>query len=135
MNVIKSRRLYFVEQCCAENGVPHNCLGLCVEDNVATLYQYPSFCDEYQVIVDRCATLPPPRKFHMQRHRSLFTSSIIILLCPICLNETKKYVYYIACNDDGFKCTNGYCISADQRCDGKDDCGDGSDEIGCPSKL
>ena len=45
MNVIKSQRLYFVEQCCAENGVPHNCLGLCVEDNDATRsLPFSSFC-------------------------------------------------------------------------------------------
>ena len=75
MNVIKSRRLYFVEQCCAENGVPHNCLGLCVEDNHARLYQYlpgfnfSSFCDKYQNIVDSCAVLPT-RKFHMYQHKT-----------------------------------------------------------------
>ena len=69
MSLIKSQKLYFVEQCCAENGVPHNCLGLCVEDNDATLYQFPNFCDEYQDIVDSCAVLPT-RKFHMHQHKT-----------------------------------------------------------------
>ena len=72
MNVIKSRRLYFVEQCCAENGVPHNCLGLCVEDNDASLYHlsnFTSFCYKYQNIVDSCAVLPT-RKFHMYQHKT-----------------------------------------------------------------
>ena len=69
MNAIKSRKLHFVEQCCAENGVPHNCLGLCVEDNDASLYQFSSFCDKYQNIVDSCAVLPT-RKFHMYQHKT-----------------------------------------------------------------
>ena len=70
MNVIKSRRLYFVEQCCAENGVPHNCLGLCVEDNDATRsLPFSSFCDKYEDIIDSCAVLPTC-KFHIHQHKS-----------------------------------------------------------------
>ena len=32
------------------------------------------------------------------------------------------------CNKGEFNCTNGHCISASNKCDGKNDCGDNSDE-------
>lgn len=35
------------------------------------------------------------------------------------------------CAADSFKCNNGKCIPNTQKCDGKDNCGDGSDEGSC----
>ncbi|POI20008.1 hypothetical protein CIB84_016246, partial [Bambusicola thoracicus] len=35
------------------------------------------------------------------------------------------------CANNSFKCSNGKCIPNAQKCDGKDDCGDGSDEGTC----
>lgn len=35
------------------------------------------------------------------------------------------------CAADSFKCDNGKCVPNAQKCDGKDNCGDGSDEGGC----
>lgn len=35
------------------------------------------------------------------------------------------------CAADSFKCNNGKCIPDTRKCDGKDDCGDGSDEGSC----
>ena len=35
------------------------------------------------------------------------------------------------CKRNEFTCNNGKCISETQKCNQKDDCGDGSDEQGC----
>lgn len=35
------------------------------------------------------------------------------------------------CAAESFKCSNGKCVPDAQKCDGKDDCGDGSDEGSC----
>ena len=49
------------EQCCAENGVPDNCLGLCVEEEKAGFMRrstFKSVCEKFQGIVDRCTIRP-----------------------------------------------------------------------------
>ena len=51
------------EQCCTENGVPDNCLGLCVEEQDAEPERRSTFlsiCDKFQDIVNRC-TIQPKR--------------------------------------------------------------------------
>lgn len=37
------------------------------------------------------------------------------------------------CATGNIKCSNGKCIPESQKCNGKDDCGDGSDEGKCDS--
>ena len=35
------------------------------------------------------------------------------------------------CTENEFSCNNGICVSMDQRCDGRSDCDDSSDEEEC----
>ena len=35
------------------------------------------------------------------------------------------------CRPGQLTCNNGGCVDIDAKCDGQDDCGDGSDEIDC----
>ena len=39
------------------------------------------------------------------------------------------------CRSYEFECDDGYCVDNDYRCNGEDDCYDGSDEDGCSGKL
>lgn len=44
-------------------------------------------------------------------------------------------VYSIDCSTNRFECPSGKCINQTSVCDGRDDCGDRSDEIVCQSQL
>ena len=35
------------------------------------------------------------------------------------------------CTPSQFQCNNGVCLDPSAKCNGQDDCGDGSDEIDC----
>ena len=40
-----------------------------------------------------------------------------------------------ACTDEEFSCLNDMCVPLALQCDGHDDCGDGSDEVGCGKRT
>ena len=42
-----------------------------------------------------------------------------------------SHVVDVSCGQEEFQCTNGRCIQVRGKCDGEDDCLDGSDEAGC----
>lgn len=52
------------------------------------------------------------------------------------VNSYGKHMYRrqaAACTAQQFQCTNMNCVESDWVCDTEDDCGDGSDEMGCPT--
>lgn len=59
----------------------------------------------------------PSRLHHMNPHALIWTCG--------CFPSTD------GCKDDGFLCRTGRCISQTLKCNGQDDCGDGSDESQC----
>ena len=47
----------------------------------------------------------------------------------------ERKVYAVDCHSLHFECPNGKCINQTSVCDGRDDCGDRSDETVCQSEL
>ena len=44
-------------------------------------------------------------------------------------------LYLGECRVTEWRCDNGQCISVGDRCDGRRDCSDNSDELGCKSNT
>ena len=42
-----------------------------------------------------------------------------------------NFTHSAACTSSQWRCSNGQCISSYQRCDGDQECSDGSDELNC----
>ena len=46
-------------------------------------------------------------------------------------NVVLMLYWYTGCTPAQLQCSNGQCIDIALKCDGNQDCGDGSDEINC----
>ena len=62
-------------------------------------------------------------------------SDIVKTLNPISNKLENVFVHGTAADSIGFRCNNTKCISKDKVCNLNDDCGDGSDEVGCANSF
>ncbi|XP_076841668.1 low-density lipoprotein receptor [Brachyhypopomus gauderio] len=58
---------------------------------------------------------------------------LVAVLLLTTLSQLKFTAGVRRCSSEQFTCGNGRCVSASLRCDGVDQCGDGSDELSCHS--
>ncbi|XP_052285983.1 basement membrane-specific heparan sulfate proteoglycan core protein-like isoform X3 [Dreissena polymorpha] len=49
-------------------------------------------------------------------------------------NTDRVRVNIVGCRGDQYTCADGNCVEAVMRCDGRPQCEDGSDEVGCPTE-
>ena len=61
----------------------------------------------------------------------LFLSVLLSSVLSDMILKWWQWLWCAACTDNQFRCTNGQCISACKRCDGRTDCADSSDESDC----
>lgn len=76
---------------------------------------------------------------------TIFKSQLCILrrlhLVHYCLGvcqDVQQYFYFKipleTCSETEFTCENGRCIDVRRKCDGRNDCGDNTDEVDCVRK-
>jgi hypothetical protein len=49
--------------------------------------------------------------------------------------QYERTVYSVDCHSERFKCPNGKCINQTEVCDGRNNCGERSDEVVCQHQL
>uniref|UniRef100_A0A8C8E510 Suppressor of tumorigenicity 14 protein homolog n=1 Tax=Otus sunia TaxID=257818 RepID=A0A8C8E510_9STRI len=73
-----------------------------------------------------------------RRHQSVVVGRLekwVLVCCSFVSGRGEGRETQPCCAADSFKCDSGKCVPSAHKCDGKDDCGDGSDEGGCAARA
>ena len=74
---------FILDQCCSTNGLPDECLGLCMEDedtSIAERSAFTSICDKYQSTVVKCTVEGGGIRFNWEYQNSLLYNPRVPIL-------------------------------------------------------
>lgn len=121
VNVDRFILSFYTETRCTDEEFECHDLSLCIHKN--------SVCDGFVDCSDAsdedsCTAISGTYK------PKVFNLYILFPYLP-CLHSLNTYAHQSECEEGQFRCSNGICISESERCNGYQECLDGTDEKDC----